>query len=246
MAMSGYPQDVIDQGFERDRQDYWAMRDELLAKYPGKWVAVHKGRVVAVGDDPLSLMDQALAEDGYAYTNKVGEEDRIVSRQRRVSFPYDATYGPTPLPRITAILHNFPQTTSKTLADAIPDTGADVTCLPEDDCRDLGLFLFPYYSSCHGLRQSRGCRKGSDTEHQTVGFRARVEEPSGALIWKEHLQRRLLRRRRRMGTDACHQRLSENRRRHLSFLQCRTPLCAFWKGTAPETRRSHLAPMELV
>ena len=63
------------------------MREELLAKYPGKWVAVHKGRVVAVGDDQLSLRDHALAEDGYAYTNKVGAEDKIVIRQCRVSFP---------------------------------------------------------------------------------------------------------------------------------------------------------------
>ena len=86
--MSTHPRDVVEQGFEHDRQDYWAMRDELLAKYPGKWVAVHKGRVVAVGDDPLSIVNQALAEDGYAYTNKVGAEDKIVIRQRRVSFPY--------------------------------------------------------------------------------------------------------------------------------------------------------------
>jgi hypothetical protein len=73
---------MVENGFEEDRQDYWAMRDELLAKYPGKWVAVHKGRVVAVADEPLSIMEQALVEDGYAYTNKVGDEDKIVIRQR--------------------------------------------------------------------------------------------------------------------------------------------------------------------
>ena len=94
--MSSHPRrEVVEQGCEQDRQDYWAMRGELLAKYSGKWVAVHKGRVVAVGDDPLSIMDQALAEDGYAYTNKVGAEDMIVIRQRRVSFPYDETYAST-------------------------------------------------------------------------------------------------------------------------------------------------------
>lgn len=59
------------------------MRDELLAKYLGKWVAVHKGRVVAVADEPMSIMEQALADDGYGYTNKVGDEDKIVIRQRR-------------------------------------------------------------------------------------------------------------------------------------------------------------------
>jgi len=91
------------------------MRGELLGKYPGKWVAVHSGCVVAVSDDPLSIMEQALAEDGYAYTNKVGEEDKIAVRQRRVSFPYDKvsfpydnTYSPMPIPRITAALRNFP------------------------------------------------------------------------------------------------------------------------------------------
>ena len=139
------PREVVEEGFEQDRQAYWEMREELLAKYSGKWVAVHKGRVVAVGDDPLSIMEQALAEDGYAYTNKVGEEDKVVVRQRRVSFPYDASYAPTPIPRIRAVLHNFPQTKSKTVTDAIPDTGADVTCLPGDDCQELELFLFPYY-----------------------------------------------------------------------------------------------------
>jgi hypothetical protein len=41
------------------------------------------------------------------------------------------------------VLHNFPKTRRKMVADAIPDTGADVTCLPIDDCQDLELFLFP-------------------------------------------------------------------------------------------------------
>jgi len=121
------------------------MRDKLLAKYPGKWVAVHKGRVVSVADDPLSIMEQALAEDGYAYTNKVGDEDKIVIRQRRVTFAYDNAYSPTPLPRIEAVIHNFQRTKSKAVVDAIPDTGADVSCLPMADCQDLELFLFPYY-----------------------------------------------------------------------------------------------------
>ena len=98
--VKGHERQLVEKGFEQDRLDYWAMRDELLAKYSGKWVAVHKGRVVAVADEPLSIMEQALAEDGYAYTNKVGEEDKIVIRQRRVSFPYDDTYSPTPLPRM--------------------------------------------------------------------------------------------------------------------------------------------------
>ena len=165
--MNSHPRQGVEQGFDQDRLDYWAMRDELLAKYSGKWVAVHKGRVVAVGDDPLSIMDQALAEDGYAYTNKVGDEDRIVVRLRRVSFPYDDTYSLTPLPRMAAVLYNLPQTKSKTVSDAIPDTGADVTCLPVDDCQDLDLLLFPYYS---GISHPFG-----GVRHAVIFYGARVE-----------------------------------------------------------------------
>ena len=40
-------------------------------------------------------LEKALAEDGYAYTNKVGEEDKIVIRQRRISFGYDEPYSPS-------------------------------------------------------------------------------------------------------------------------------------------------------
>ena len=69
------------------------MREELLTKYAGKWVAVHQGQVVAVGNDPLSIMEKALAEDGFACTNKVGEEDHIIIWQRRRSFSYDDTYA---------------------------------------------------------------------------------------------------------------------------------------------------------
>jgi hypothetical protein len=144
--MTNSAEDSVAQGFERDKQDYWTMREELLAQYPGKWVAVHKGHVVAAGDDPLSIMEEALTKDGYAYTNKVGEEDKIVIRQRRVAFAYDETYSPTAMPRVTATFHNFAQTKSKTVADAIPDTGADVSCLPVSDCQDFDLLRFPYYS----------------------------------------------------------------------------------------------------
>jgi len=157
----------IEQGFAQDKKDYWAMREELLAKYAGKWVAVHRGQVVAVGDDPVSIMERALAGDGYAYTNKVGEEDRIIIRQRRCSFRYDESYAPIALPRITATFHNFARTKNKTVMDAIPDTGADVSCLPVDECQEIDLLLFPYYS---GVSHAFG---GGD-QHVTF-YAARVE-----------------------------------------------------------------------
>ncbi len=81
----------IQEGFDADKEAYWSMRDELLAKYRGKWVAIHKGRVVAVGDDLISIADEAIRDDGYAYTNKVGDEDKIVVMKRRRKFAYDTT-----------------------------------------------------------------------------------------------------------------------------------------------------------
>lgn len=48
----------IEHGFTQDKKDYWAMREELLAKYTGKWIAVHQGQVVAVGDDLFSNLIQ--------------------------------------------------------------------------------------------------------------------------------------------------------------------------------------------
>ena len=83
---------TIQEGFEQDKRDYWAIREELLPKLKGKWVAVHKGKVVAVGDDMISIMDKALSEDGYAYVNKLGEEDKIIIKSRRdVSAPSNPT-----------------------------------------------------------------------------------------------------------------------------------------------------------
>jgi hypothetical protein len=32
----GHEREIVEKGFEQDRLDYWAMRDKLLAKYPGK------------------------------------------------------------------------------------------------------------------------------------------------------------------------------------------------------------------
>ena len=150
---------TIQDGFEQDKRDYWAMREELLPKLKGKWVAVHSGKVVAVGDDMISIMDKALSEDGYAYVNKLGEEDKIVIKSRRIEFAYDQNYSPTPMPLVTATFYNFDQSRSKRCSDAIPDTGADLSCLPLADCYQIDLFRFPYYSGVShafggGIRQT--------------------------------------------------------------------------------------------
>lgn len=134
----------IEEGFRKDEQDYWKMRDELFKKYKGKWVAVHKGRVVACGDDMIELIQASLKEDGYAYTNKVGDEDKLRFKRRRVSFAYNTDYSPSALPQVRVKFSNYFRTASKVYDDVIPDTGADITCLPFDDCEQIDLYVSPY------------------------------------------------------------------------------------------------------
>jgi len=138
--------ETVQSGFEQDKKDYWAIRNEIMPTYKGKWVAVHKHKVVAIGDDMLSILEKALSEDGYAYANKLGEEDKIIVQKRRIEFSYDQKYSPTPIPRVTAKFYNFTQSYSRICNDVIPDTGGDITYLPIDDCNEINLFLYPFYS----------------------------------------------------------------------------------------------------
>jgi len=64
--MTSPPREQVEQGFERDKRDYWALRKQLLTNYAGKWVAVHHGRVVAIGNDPLSIMPIGVRVDQVA------------------------------------------------------------------------------------------------------------------------------------------------------------------------------------
>jgi len=134
------------EGFEQDQKAYWEMWDELLKVYPGKWVAVHKAKIVAIADTLLGVAEEGAKEDGYAYCNCVGKEDEIVVVKRRLQFSYDLTYAPTALPRITAHFMDPIRSLKRTFTNVIPDTGCDLTCLPIQDCQALDLFRFPIFS----------------------------------------------------------------------------------------------------
>ena len=43
------------QRFRQEEAAYWQQRDELLKLYPGKWVAIVGGQVVAVGEQMIKL-----------------------------------------------------------------------------------------------------------------------------------------------------------------------------------------------
>ncbi len=86
--------------FVKNEQQYWQIRDQLLQKYRGQWVAFHQGQVVAVGKDLFDITDQVGRLGCHAYIAKVGEEDQVVFQIRRVDFAYDTAYQPFALPRL--------------------------------------------------------------------------------------------------------------------------------------------------
>jgi hypothetical protein len=137
--------------FVKNEQQYWRMRGELLKQYQGKWVAIHQGRVVAVSQDIFNITDQVGELGCHAYIAKVGEEDKVVFQVRRKDFAYDTSYQLFALPRVYVIFGNYAQTHHKLCPDTIPDTGADLSLLPDADCQDIDLFNSPYFTS-----QSRG------------------------------------------------------------------------------------------
>lgn len=103
--------DTLSADYLANESEYWRVRDQLLTKYAGKWVAFHQGQVVAFGEDLMKVMDEA-GRKGYpqAYIDKVGEEGEMQVKCRQVSFGYDRDYSPTALPQVTVTFYNFFQT----------------------------------------------------------------------------------------------------------------------------------------
>lgn len=70
--------------FEREIGSFQALRSELLATYPGEAVAIYQGKVVARGNDKMTVLDQVLTGFGPipCYIETVADET-----PRRVRFP---------------------------------------------------------------------------------------------------------------------------------------------------------------
>jgi hypothetical protein len=132
--------------FLANEQAYLRMRDGLLSHYRGQWVAVLDGLVIVAGDDLMAVTEQAAACGGHPYIANVGDEDEVVFRVRNAQFAYDQSYRPFALPRVTAAFWNHGETGSQTYFDVIPDTGADVSVLPDVDCAAFDLFSSPYFT----------------------------------------------------------------------------------------------------
>lgn len=153
--------------FLANEQTYLHIRDSLLSQYRGQWVAVHDGRVIAASEDLLTVTEAAAASGGHPYIARVGEEDAVVFRVRRAVFAYDQIYQPFALPHATVTFLNDAETHSQTYPDVIPDTGGDLSVLPDSDCTAFDLFNSPYFTGI-----SSGVVGGSVT---TLIYRGKAE-----------------------------------------------------------------------
>jgi hypothetical protein len=165
--LSPKQQQMVHPDFLADEEAYAKMRASLLAQYRGQWVAVQGGKVIAAGNSLIAVMETASAGGGHPYIALVGAEDAAVFRVRRLVFAYDSAYQPFPLPRVSATFWNHALTHSKPYADVIPDTGADVSVLPDTDCKAIDLFNSPYMTGISG-----GVVGGSIT---TLFYQGKVE-----------------------------------------------------------------------
>jgi len=101
------------QRFEREKQAYWAMREELLKQYFGKWVAVVDGQVVAVRDQMGKAMAEAYnkTKSTVMFVSEVGNEDRVLRIRQTSLGQYDRVYNPA-LPTITTPVSDLLETVS--------------------------------------------------------------------------------------------------------------------------------------
>jgi hypothetical protein len=130
------------QRFEREKQAYWAMREELLKQYLGQWVAVVNGQVVAAGNKMGKVMEEAFRKTSskVMYVSEVGHEDRVLRIRQVAAGKYDRNYRPAaPItPPVSDLVETVPLD-----VDFLVDTGADLTVLRGDLAVKLNLFDAP-------------------------------------------------------------------------------------------------------
>ncbi len=132
--------------FEREKQAYWAIHDELLKQYYGKWVAIVNSKIVASGDKKMAVLKEAftLTRSEVGYINRVGYEEMTRRKTVRqiIAGRYDELYDP-PMPMMAANVQT-PQGNTAEQVDFIVDTGADLTLLRGEIADALGLWSFEW------------------------------------------------------------------------------------------------------
>ncbi len=135
--------DVADE-FKTEECTYWKERKDLLKKFKGKWVAIAKEKVAAVGETLNDVLEEAYGKGYYVvYANKVGEEQKVMRRRIREvrKHHYNMNYDP-PMPIINVKLMR-PDRKREIEVTRIIDSGADLSVIPGTVCALLSLYDFP-------------------------------------------------------------------------------------------------------
>jgi hypothetical protein len=137
----GLPPEIARQihpDWRKNEADYWAVRDQLLNQYQGRWIGFADGQVIASGTSPVAVFHAAEATGRSPFVTCVGREDEP-TRMRRASFAYDNSYPIEPLPILTLEFRPVSGSPGVPLDRVIADTGADASALPWADCQRLQL-----------------------------------------------------------------------------------------------------------
>lgn len=115
--------------WRKNEAGYWAVRDQLLARYEGQWVGFADGAVVASGRSPVEVLHAAQQSAQHPFVICVGRED-APARIRRSSFPYDTTYPGEALPLVSVEFRQASGSTGRTTRAACSPTspGPGASC----------------------------------------------------------------------------------------------------------------------
>jgi hypothetical protein len=87
--------------WRKNEAAYWAVRDQLLGQYQGKWIAFADGAVIAASKTSLDVYHAPGVLERHPFVICVGREDEPY-RIRRAAFAFDSTYAGQALPVQTA------------------------------------------------------------------------------------------------------------------------------------------------
>jgi hypothetical protein len=120
----------------KNEKAYWSVRNGLLDRYKGQWVAFADDAVIASGSSAVDVLMTGQASGKHPFIIRVGHEDEP-SRIRRVSFPYDKGYGGEALPVLEVEFRPASGAPGVMFNQVIPDTGSDTSLVPWVDFQRL-------------------------------------------------------------------------------------------------------------
>lgn len=139
--LDGLPDEIrsrVHPDWVRNEAAYWAAHADIAKRYTGLWIAFADGAVIAAGDRIVEVAHKAKELGRHAFVAKVGSEG-MPQRIRRMTFAYDTKYPGEALPVISVRFAESQDQAGKRFDRVIPDTGADSSVLPWEDCQMLSL-----------------------------------------------------------------------------------------------------------